>query len=526
MKPEKAVKLAIENVLKEGLTDIFPRPFEIDLLKNSKFQKKLIQNIVKSIRGGTLESLEVKPIEHVLLPKGGPFDFRRCALIDPLDTIKFLSLVLIFADEIEKSRPKKSRKIVFSYRFKPSNGFLFDNKYNISAFRKHVSEKIKQKKIRILVKCDIANFYDRLNLHRLESILLSLNLDKKLVRLLNELLLFWANRDSYSLPVGSNASRILAETALIEVDNYLLSIGAKFCRFVDDFRFFAPNAHIAHYWLTQLIERLWLEGLTINQRKTKIEDVSEIVQDAAEESIDRDVKNIKTKNKKEPVKIIAGYGGVIPTKLREFSESEIEKFKNKSPDEIYKKIRSKKLAEPEDIKEFIKATISRKRYDYFTKFPELSELFPQFTPYLVDILVKYGEKMPKNKRELIRDAFASKLKDNQRLPEYLVIAIVRLLGNDFFRDKDTLLQVFRGLRRNAGAYVGRALLEALENQVSRNEVLEIRQYFSHADSWEKRQIIKIVDVHLSKDEKRPWLKNVRIQESKDLFLSEYIKPSK
>ena len=145
MKPEKAVKLAIENVLKEGLTDIFPRPFEIDLLKNSKFQKKLIQNIVKSIRGGTLESLEVKPIEHVLLPKGGPFDFRRCALIDPLDTIKFLSLVLIFADEIEKSRPKKSRKIVFSYRFKPSNGFLFDNKYNISAFRKHVSEQLVEK---------------------------------------------------------------------------------------------------------------------------------------------------------------------------------------------------------------------------------------------------------------------------------------------------------------------------------------------------------------------------------------------
>lgn len=63
MKPEKAVKLAIENVLKEGLTDIFPRPFEIDLLKNSKFQKKLIQNIVKSIRGGTfLESLESSPL--------------------------------------------------------------------------------------------------------------------------------------------------------------------------------------------------------------------------------------------------------------------------------------------------------------------------------------------------------------------------------------------------------------------------------------------------------------------------------
>ena len=276
MEIDKAVKLSVQNVLKEGLTDIFPAPTELRLLKNILFQKKIIEKVSKCIKGASLEALEIAQIDHVLLPKGGPFDFRRCALIHPLDTIKFLALSLSFADQLESLRPKKIKKIVFSYRFKSQNGYIFDPKYNITSFKKHVSQKVRQQSTKILVTCDIANFYDRLNIHRLESILLSNGFEKTRVNQLNELLLFWANRDSYSLPVGSNASRILAEAALLEVDNYLLSIGIKFCRFVDDYRLFAPNAHTAHYWLTQLIERLWLEGLTINQRKTKIEDVSNL----------------------------------------------------------------------------------------------------------------------------------------------------------------------------------------------------------------------------------------------------------
>ena len=35
MNLEKSVELAIRNVMKEGLTDIFARPFEVDLLSKS-----------------------------------------------------------------------------------------------------------------------------------------------------------------------------------------------------------------------------------------------------------------------------------------------------------------------------------------------------------------------------------------------------------------------------------------------------------------------------------------------------------
>ncbi|MEW6426824.1 MAG: RNA-directed DNA polymerase [Thermodesulfobacteriota bacterium] len=469
MEIDKATRLSVQNVLKEGLTDIFTAPTELRLLRNKLFQKKVIENVTKCIKGNSLESLEIAQIDHVLLPKGGPFDFRRCALIHPLDTIKFLALSLTFADQLESLRPKKITKVVFSYRFKSQNGYIFDTKYNITSFKKHVSQKVRQKSTKVLVTCDIANFYDRLNIHRLESILLSNGFEKTRVKQLNELLLFWANRDSYSLPVGSNASRILAEAALLEVDNYLLSIGVQFCRFVDDYRLFAPNAHTAHYWLTQLIERLWLEGLTINQRKTKIEDVSSLKpisgEEAKETSAPPENKKKEKTSSEEPepqFRLMAGYGGTIPTRFRAPNLAELSKLKESDPRELFNSIKEKKITEPDDIKSFIKSVLGSEKYIYFSLLPELADLFPQFTPYIVDVLIKYKDKIESSEKKKIQEVFSRKIITSEYLPEYLTIAIVQLLGCEDYQDKKTLLDLFRGLKRNAGAYIGRVILDSIE----------------------------------------------------------------
>jgi hypothetical protein len=535
MEIDKAARLSVLNVKKEGLTDIFDPPFELSSLKNKLFQRKLIENVTKCIKGNSLESLEINPIAHVLMPKGRLFEFRRCALIHPLDTIKYLALVLIFADQLEKIRPSKGRKIVFSYRFKAQakKGYIFDPKYNFTSFNRHVSNKLKQNNVKALVKCDIANFYDRLNIHRLESILLSLQFDKIRVKQLNELLLFWANRDSYSLPVGSNASRILAEAALIEVDKYLLSIGVQFSRFVDDYRLFAPNVHTAHYWLTQLIERLWVEGLNINQRKTEIQDVSTITMQNPTRQIkligSNQMPKKEAKNDTEPnpqFKLLAGYGGIIPTRYRAPSQNEMKKYKSSDPRKIYKNIRAKTIVEPEEITSFVKSVISSEKYSYFVHMPEVAEIFPQFTPYIVDVLIKNKEKISPNNKEKIKSIFSERLSKSNYLPEYIAISIVKLLGYGEYKDKTVLLEYFRELKRNAGAYIGRSLLDALEEYITRSEVLEIKNYFARADPWEKRQIVRIVNKHLSKEEKRPFLKNVKTQEANDLFLVEYIQPAK
>jgi hypothetical protein len=290
MKNSTAVKLAIENVSKEATNDIFPRPFEVDLLKDERVRNAIRDDIIMRFNkidtiaagqtpridyGKLLEVLSLHSLQYVLFPKGEQFDFRKCALVHPIDEIKYLSLVIPFAKAFESKRPAPRKNRIFSYRYNPEDGYLFDPKYSITRFREHVRRKQKLKKVRVIVNCDISNFYDRLNLHRLESCLLSMPFPKIRVKLLNEVLLFWSNRDSYGLPVGSNASRILAEIALYEIDAQLMSQGVDFCRFVDDYRLFASSAKQAHYWLSLLIQRLSAEGLTLNHSKTTIREAKE-----------------------------------------------------------------------------------------------------------------------------------------------------------------------------------------------------------------------------------------------------------
>lgn len=530
MEIERAAKLAIQNILKEGLTDIFDRPQEIDdLQKDLSFQQLVKEEVIKSIKGNSLDSLRISPINFVLLPKTTAFDFRRCALMKPLDTIKYTAFVLLFAEEIEKNRLRKSSNQVFSYRFAPSKGYLFDPKYNLTTFLKYVSMKRKKKKTKVFVSCDIANFYDRLNLHRLESILLSLQIDRSRVNLLNELLLFWAGRDSYGLPVGSNASRILAEASLIEVDNYLKFIGADFCRFVDDYRFFASNALEAHYWLTQLIERLSLEGLSINKSKTKLEDVSEeteIQKKEANNELKSDGSNritVKQDRDKQHFRIIAGYGGTIPTRFRKPTEKEIEKVKKINTEDYLKKIGESELPDSNDIKDFILSALYSKKVNLFEEIPSILDKFPQLTSYAIDLLIKHKDGIPEVIREKITKSFASRLNQTKPLAEYIAISLIRILGAEGFVDNDALFSYFRNLRRNAGAYIGRAILDSIKNSLSRGQVIEIRQNFERSNYWEKLQIARIVKRHLEKDEYRPWIRNVKILES-DLFLSQIIEP--
>jgi hypothetical protein len=188
VKLELAIRHAIANVLHEGLTDVFPRPFEVDFLKNPEFVKHLEGLIATSLNSNSLAGLKMHPIQHVIQPKKEPFDFRRCALIQPFDTIKYLSLVLRIADEIEKHRVPADKNIVFSYRFQPTKNYLFDLRYDFKAFQNEVTKQLKKRRSTVLVRCDIANFYDRLNLHRLESTLHGLQIDRTIVGLINELL--------------------------------------------------------------------------------------------------------------------------------------------------------------------------------------------------------------------------------------------------------------------------------------------------------------------------------------------------
>lgn len=525
------IKTVLNNIIHEGLTDIFPRPYEVDLLRNKVFYNQVVTTVKKSIEEALdeksfgLQKLKVHPISHVLYPKKEAFDFRKCALIDVTDTIKYFTLVLLLAKDIEKARISKSKNYVFSYRYKIDKGnpYIFDKNFNYTTFTKQSNDNIKKKTVKVIVKCDISNFYDRLNLHRLESSLLSITEKKDVVKLINELLLFWANRDSYGLPVGSNPSRILAESLLIDVDKFLLSHNVSFCRFVDDYRLFAPDAKTAHYWLTLLIERLSIEGLFINQSKTAIEDVTN-------RKVEKEFEKPKDEFIDEKInekRIISGYSGTIPTKFRSSSENEINKLKSNDYGELISHVENSKIILPDEFREYCKIVVYKELYDKFKLLPQLLNSFPQFTPYVADLLLKFSDKIPIEVRNYLKDEFSEWLNVKEvYIPEYIGIALIKLLSNINYLDLQIVFDYFRQLKRNAGSYIGRATLEALEPIIERGQVLEIRQYYSRADIWERRQIVKIIDRHLHKEEKNAWFKNITMNHFDDLFLIETFKPKK
>jgi hypothetical protein len=108
----------------------------------------------------------------------------------------------------------------------------------------------------------------------------------------------------------------------------------------------------------------------------------------------------------------------------------------------------------------------------------------------------------------------------------MLISIVRLFGEEGFSRTSALMELFRSLKRSSGAYIGRAVLDALSGGTTRTDVLEIRQYYPRADLWEKRAIIGIVNSTLPDEEKRPWLKNVKVHSFEDYFAIESFDPKK
>lgn len=531
MKITNAIELAFENVLKEGLTDVevFTRPFEVDLLKNPKIAEEIKQNIKTSLNESLIKGMGFTPISHILVPKKELFDFRKCAIIEPIDELKYLTLALQIADQIETKRPNKSRSQVFSYRFSPDKGYLFDPKYNYTAFREHVSKKSKQRNVNVVVSCDISNFYDRLNLHRLECVLSSNpKIDKKIILQINELLLFWSGRDSYGIPVGSNASRILAEAALIEVDNFLLSHKISYCRFVDDFRLFAPDSATAHRWLALLVDRLSKEGLFLNTGKTEIKDVSTFREETDDTPGEQDERNpapdspkesadvMPEKSNQEASRVIRGYSGLIPTKFRTLSDAEMEKLLREDFSDKLKLVSKSVLIEPTNLVSLVKACIAKKDPDGLIEIVSNLNKFPQFIPYVIDAIIKNDVIFDGARINLLTESLAYWL-DREHAPEFVSIYAIRFFGHQPFVNKPVLMECFRKLKRNDGSYIGRALLEQLEKIVERGEVIEIRDYFTRADQAERRQISRMVDISLTKGEKRPFFKNALTQ-SQDIFL--------
>lgn len=119
---ETSYQWSIKHLFKESDTDLFPRPFELNVLH--EMQSELI-GLCKDIDIG---SYKWHASRRFIVPKND-VSYRVGTQLDLIDSIILGAIIYEYGKEIENKRVPESQKVVFSYRFKPlSDGTLYGNK--------------------------------------------------------------------------------------------------------------------------------------------------------------------------------------------------------------------------------------------------------------------------------------------------------------------------------------------------------------------------------------------------------------
>lgn len=224
---------AIRHLSRFGDTDILPVPVEYSVVA------KDCGPVSADLANRNLLEHYFRVPRRLAVPKGG-IGFRIASQLHPEDTIFITALSYHVSQFVENARPPKSEHISCSFRLDlGDNGQFFEEGFGYRNFNKKTEHYISHSDVNIVLSVDIADFYSNLSHHRiannLEAVGVSLDAVQTIESMLNQLA---SNHHSRGIPIGSSGAIVISEAAVLDIDEFLLKRGVKFCRYVDDFRFF------------------------------------------------------------------------------------------------------------------------------------------------------------------------------------------------------------------------------------------------------------------------------------------------
>lgn len=502
MNTDQACALSVEHLAALGCSDITREGLENLLI--TQFKPEFIAETKAKLNRGGVYEMGFKPIQYILTPKNRyVFDYRKAAIIDPHCFAKYTALVLLAAEDIEKARIPVSEKIVYSARFQPIGADLFNKDVTYATWRERVKELASDSQCTYVVQCDIASFYDRVNLHRIESTLLDIGVSQGLVRQLNDLLLLWSKKDSYGIPVGNAASRILAEAALIDIDHYLVSEKIRFVRYVDDYRIFAPDLITAQRWMNSLTTRLFRDGLMLNTGKTKLY-LARKQEDEAEHKPEESPEAII----KKVTMLTGGYNRIARTFFMPSNEK-YQVFRAVDVSKEIKSLHSQGIPEFEGIQKLIISCLVQQKFDQLEEIAKLCGNYLYSLDYFVDMLKKNAEVIPTKNQTAIADYYAKMISSSAfGALEWHQATLASLLSHPKYFRKSALLQIVKSPNKENVTYPSMIALEGLKTNLTRGDFRTIREWFDRCDDWEKRRIVS-ASVALPVEERKAWGKAMK-----------------
>ena len=268
---QRCIRWSIVHLCRHGDTDIFPLPIEF------RFLESAADEVAERLSSLDLGSLQPINLLESLAPKG-KVSFRLAHQMFPVDAVIFTAAVAMIGGKIELVRRPEEEHTAFSYRFKPTEDgkFFSDIRTYHHWLRHQMGFAFKPPIYEFVVETDISDFYQRIYHHRLENALQDCAGNTGLTRLIKRFVGVWRAKQSFGLPVGGSAARLLAELVLNDTDNALLSEGYEYTRYVDDFVILIKRGQDPYDALTFIAEHLAMtEGLSLGASKTRIRPIQE-----------------------------------------------------------------------------------------------------------------------------------------------------------------------------------------------------------------------------------------------------------
>jgi hypothetical protein len=508
MPTARSTKRAISHLWQLSDTDILPPLFEFRFFADCS---DVIADKLENINFGDYRP---KSCFEVLSPKT-KLSFRIAHQLYPLDTLLYTSAVLDVAMALEEMRLSVEEG-PFSYRYVDDEDEpqLYSNSGSYHDWLLHVQKLCEKDNPfdaeKYVIETDISDFYPRIYFHRIEHILDDCEAQNSVRKIIEGIIKFSRAHQSHGLPVGSAASRLLAEAVLNDTDRMLKEKTLAFARYVDDYRIIVPTSHDAHSILCRLAEHLMLaEGLSLNAAKTRIvttEQESALIEDkftdvfTSSEIADLN-RYFQLVYDGEDVSFEDIEGVSASALMEKLSEILAREFVDYSAIKvILKAMRAVEVETPTDIISKYSVLLYYCPRDYCTLIGTLAQKYPESSEEIATKIVSLVSQSPFSDMTLSR-LWVAHLFVSQALPiSSALLEQLNLKGGVIEKRQSLLLKGLLGDR----AYFR-----------------EQKTRFDQVSDWEKSALLLAMSC-LSKSEYEKWLAIVKVQYN-DTLADEYFR---
>lgn len=197
---------------------------------------------------------------------------RPGSILLPLDRLLYQVIVDLIAQDLENT---VDRDHVFSNVYEHSADMFEAHGKSHEKFKDYRAKGTDVYKY--CLKMDVASYFESINQHFLINLLHSLDIEKPIIRLLENSLLSWSQMNSSSILQGHFGSDILGNFYLTNIDYFFKMNDYDYCRFVDDIYVFSDDKNKLHELLIEICSKVRKQGMFLNESKTGVAKSDDIV---------------------------------------------------------------------------------------------------------------------------------------------------------------------------------------------------------------------------------------------------------